>query len=110
MVFAGKHKIIISDEIVTEYRAVLERPKFSINSSIIESFFTRLPDFSTHIAPKKHLMLCKDPDDNIFLDVAFAGQATYLVTGNLRHFPQVTSFTHIVSAKQFIDLQTSVES
>ena len=34
----------------------------------------------------------KDGDDRIFVEVALAGQATMLVTGNLRDFPQDLGF------------------
>jgi predicted nucleic acid-binding protein len=34
------------------------------------------------------LRVCKDPDDNKFLETALQGQARYLVTKNAKHFPK----------------------
>jgi predicted nucleic acid-binding protein len=34
------------------------------------------------------LQVCKDPDDDIFLETAMTGKADFLVTKNLKHFPK----------------------
>jgi predicted nucleic acid-binding protein len=34
------------------------------------------------------LHVCKDPDDDIFLETAFFANADFLVTKNLNHFPK----------------------
>jgi predicted nucleic acid-binding protein len=34
------------------------------------------------------LHVCKDPDDDKFLETAIAGGADFLVTKNLKHFPR----------------------
>jgi len=33
------------------------------------------------------LNVCKDPSDNVFLETAIDGEAEYLVTKNIKHFP-----------------------
>ena len=42
---------------------------------------------SEWIEPKLKLDECKDQTDNCFLECAVAGNADYLVTKNIRHFP-----------------------
>jgi len=42
---------------------------------------------SEWIEPKIELDICKDQSDNRFLECAVAGNADYLVTKNIRHFP-----------------------
>lgn len=34
------------------------------------------------ITPTTRFVLCRDPNDNIFLDIAFAGQAEMIVSGD----------------------------
>ena len=105
MVFSGKHRLILTEQILEEYRAVLARPKFALDPVFISTFFERLPKYSKPVIPRKHFTLCSDQDDDKFLDAAFAGKSPCLITGNIRHFPKVCSFTQIVTAKQFIDQQ-----
>ena len=46
-----------------------------------------------------------DPDDEPFLAVALAGQARYLVTGNLRHYPEARRHSiRVLTPAQFIQL------
>jgi predicted nucleic acid-binding protein len=55
------------------------------------------------IEPNQRISVAKDPDDNIILKCAVAGQVDYLVTGNLRHFPKSIRQIPIVSPRQFLD-------
>ena len=43
-------------------------------------------------------------DDEPFLEVAETALVRFLVTGNLRHFPDGDWKTRIVSPRQFLDL------
>lgn len=57
-------------------------------------------------------MWCADPSDNRFLECAVAGHADYLVTKNIRHFPQKTyEDVKIVRIRKFLSvLETIAES
>ena len=44
-----------------------------------------------------------DPGDNQFLECAEAAHANYLVTGNIRHFPDIWKDTRIVTPREFIE-------
>ena len=46
-----------------------------------------------------------DPDDAMFLEVASAGGAEYVVTGNIRHFPtDARQGITVVSPRDFIEI------
>ena len=46
----------------------------------------------------------RDEDDEPFLEVAAAARVEFLVTGNLRHFPEGGwNSTRIVSPREFLD-------
>jgi len=46
------------------------------------------------------ISLLRDPDDAVFMDLAIAGQADYLITANLKHYPKLS---WIVKARQFLE-------
>lgn len=103
LIISQKDKLVLTKEIIEEYQEVLARPKFGFDKSQISQIILHFKKHGILVTPKKHFYLCIDPDDNIFLDAAFAGKASFVITGNTRHFPQICSFTHIVTPKQFIE-------
>ena len=85
--------------IMTEYREVLERPKFGFSKGEINSL---LDWFESN-----GLSVVADPLDNVFIDEAdkkFYEVAKFcnavLVTGNLKHFPEDPQ---IVSVTDFLE-------
>jgi uncharacterized protein len=86
-VLEGQVQLVTSPLIVEEYRATLARPKFHrfgfpplwLEFLIEESMFLPDPVIWPHAGP--------DPKDLPFLALAHAAGA-WLVTGNLKHFPQ----------------------
>ena len=86
-VLDGQVQVVTSPLIVEEYRAIVERPKFHrfgfpplrLEFLIEESMRLSDPGSWPHRGP--------DPTDMPFLALAHTAGA-WLVTGNLRHFPQ----------------------
>ena len=97
---------VINDDILGEYCDVLFRRKFHLGQRAA-AFLRKLFDISVSIQPAAlpagvHM---PDADDAVFYATALAsraaGYATYLVTGNLRHFPQED---FIVSPRAMLDI------
>ena len=101
---------IVSDAVLAEYREVLARPRLAIDKSKAETALASIRDASILVTAKNVVYASTDPDDNRFLECAQAGDADYLVTGNLKHFPQQWGTTPIVSPRQFIDICTALIS
>jgi putative PIN family toxin of toxin-antitoxin system len=74
--------------ILTEYREVLARPELKIRKGMREQVLQLIKSHSQTVKPSRPLQICRDQDDNIFLECADAAQADYLVTVNPRHFPK----------------------
>ena len=100
----GKIIPVYSEEILEEYKEVLQRPKFCLSSQTIQKIINLVQEVGLKITElpliEKNL---SDPKDTIFYIVSLAldSQKTYLVTGNLKHFP---SEPHIVSPAEFITI------
>lgn len=70
-----------------EYEGVLSlSQKVSFISLYI--FLHLLRNRSVLVEIENSLQVCKDPDDDKFLETAIIGNADFLVTKNLKHFPR----------------------
>ena len=102
MAIRGEIAACATDEVLAEYRDVLRRPKFSSIRETAEVKLAALEAACLHVSPGERLQLATDDDDNRFLECALAAGARFLVTGNLRHFPETFGFTRIVNAREFL--------
>jgi len=63
---------------------VLARPKFRryFTGEDIEELGRLIYERAEMVKPSVHVTLCRDPKDDIFLNVAISGRVLYLVTGD----------------------------
>ncbi len=92
----------VSDDVMAEYLDVLARPFLRPHSARTRELLELMAAFAVHVSPSRTPSLCSDPDDDRFLQCALAAEATYLVTGNIRHFPKDYQPVSIVTARQLL--------
>lgn len=97
-------RLYASPPIFAEYRTVLSRPEFQIRKSIRLQFLQLIERNARFVTPPLRLQITSDPDDNMFLECADAARADYLITGNLRHFPQYWKRTKVIASREFLSL------
>ena len=88
-----------------EYREVLRRPEFDFDARLVDDLLEFLESEGELVGAVPLRLSLPDPDDAMFLEVASAGGAEYVVTGNIRHFP--TDVRHgipVVSPRDFIEI------
>ena len=78
---------INSQETLEEYQGVLALSQ-KIKPTSLHIFLYLLHKNSTFVQISGSLQVCKDPDDDKFLETATVGKADFLVTKNLKHFPR----------------------
>ena len=85
----GLCRLLLSEEIFTEYEEVLFRPQFKkLNAKAVNKLLGHLKKEASWIKPETSINVIKeDPADNKFLECAVEGGADYIITGNTRHFP-----------------------
>jgi putative PIN family toxin of toxin-antitoxin system len=82
------HEVILSTPIIGEYRSVGARRKHRPYHRTMLAITDRLERVAELVEPRPGASFgLSDPDDEIYLATALAGQADVLVTGNIRHFP-----------------------
>lgn len=79
---------LYNDEILEEYKSVLSRPKFHLNLSLIEAVIKAIITDGLNIdrTPTADIEF-PDPKDIVFYEIALSVEDSYLITGNIRHFP-----------------------
>jgi len=101
----GKFTLIVSDEIVSEYLEVLQRPKLHLSLRAISIAIGRIQRKAEFVLPLQSVTAVEDdPSDNKFLEALLAGKADYLVSGD-KHLLDLKTFRGIpiITARQFIN-------
>ena len=96
-----------SDEIFAEYKRVLNYPKFDkyYGQEDISLILQTIEKRAKKIVPSRGSITLIDETDRCFYDAA-ASCGSYLLTGNLKHFPNET---FIMNAKTFLERKHKLE-
>jgi len=97
----------LSGEILEEYSGVLLRPRFGFPPDEVDALLEMLRRRGHLVSPVPLARTSPDPDDDMFIACALAGNADFLVTGNKKHFPQVGSLRgRVVNAAELLEFIT----
>lgn len=103
MVSSGELALLFDARIMSEYSEVLRRPKFQFDEEKVTALLDYLAFRGSAIAPTPLLETLPDIDDEPCLEVAVAGQAVCVVTGNLTHFPSsLRQGVEVLSPSEFL--------
>jgi putative PIN family toxin of toxin-antitoxin system len=104
MVSAGALRLCMDPRVISEYRDVLNRKRFRFDPEMTTSLLDYLQHAGTFVSATPLPSALPDPDDEPFVEVALAGRAQCLVTGNLRHFPKrACQGLSVLSPAEFIE-------
>ena len=79
--------LLYNDEILSEYDEVLHRDKFNFSDERVQALVD-LVKTGIHLNRTESSEAFPDSDDRVFYEVALSQNGSYVVTGNLRHFPK----------------------
>lgn len=103
MVSSGNLTLCVDARILSEYHEVLMRPKFHFDPDNIASLLDYIEHSSLAVLSVPLPAALPDPDDEPFLEIAITGNADYLVTGNIIHFPSgLCQGVKVVSPSDFL--------
>lgn len=103
LVFDGPITPVLNDAILKEYREVLSRPKFRFSNGIVDAVLDAFRADGLFVDAEPRSVALPDPKDLVFYEVVMEERKTkdsYLVTGNIRHFP---AEPFIVTPRQLLD-------
>jgi predicted nucleic acid-binding protein len=87
MVSSGELTLYFDARILSEYSEVLRRSRFRFHTDKVIALLDYIEHRGHLVASSPLSNSLPDPGDQPFLEVAVAGQAICLVTGNHAHFP-----------------------
>lgn len=102
---SGDIRLCYDVRIISEYKEVLGRPKFSFNITEVNNLLAQIENCGYAIISKPLIRQLPDRDDESFLEVALSGKVEHLVTGNLKHYPQkMRQGVSVKSPMEFLDI------
>jgi putative PIN family toxin of toxin-antitoxin system len=105
MIAAGELELCYDSRILSEYKEVLLRPKFSFAPEYIYDLLTQIESCGYAVSALPLKKSLPDSSDEPFLEVALAGKAKCLVTGNINHYPvSVRHGMKVVTPKGFLEI------
>lgn len=82
----GDYTLLYSDSLLEELADVLNRPrirdKYRLTNNDIQTVLALILLRGEAVTPDQTITICRDPKDNKFLEVAVAGRADVIVTGD----------------------------
>ena len=104
LAFDGPIIPILNEAIEKEYREVLSRPKFHLTEDLIEGIMSTFHKRAIYVDAEHLDVELPDPKDLVFYEVVMEErkeEEAYLVTGNIRHFP---NRPFIVTPREMLDI------
>ena len=84
----GKLIPMFNEDILAEYKDVLNRPKFKFPSALVKAVMDAITSVGLYMDRTDSGEFFPDPKDAVFYEVAISKEDSYLVTGNTKHFPK----------------------
>ena len=78
---------LVHQQIIDEYKEVLCRPKFHLPRHLTDSITEKLRAIGIFLDRTPSNENFPDPKDVVFYEVALSKKDSFLVTGNIKHFP-----------------------
>ena len=84
LLFSGKTTLIFSQELLSEFIAVAQRPKFRkyFSPEDLEDLLSVMAEVAEWVEVKTITKLCRDAKDDFLLSLAIDGKADFLITGD----------------------------
>lgn len=91
-------------DIIEEYNEVLHRGKLKILPEVADALISYILEHGVEASRANFAEIMPDEDDRVFYEVSLSNEDSFLVTGNLKHYP---TSPRVITPAQFVDLLSS---
>ena len=107
---AGDYVLIYSEPLLDELLDKLALPrireKYHVEDQVVQAVVSLIALRGNQVAPHRRIKICRDPQDDMLIEAAIAGNAEYIVTGDedllvLKEFETVRMVTPRVFLGEF---------
>ena len=88
-------------DIITEYEDVLHRSKFPILPEVADALISYIVEHGVEASRVNFDESMPDEDDRVFYEVTLSKEDSFLVTGNLKHYP---TSPRVITPADFVNL------
>ena len=92
---------LYENNIIEEYQEVLHRSKFKLLPDVADAIISYIKEHGIETSRTAFQELMPDEDDRVFYEVSLSVDDSFLVTGNLKHYPQTPK---VISPADFINV------
>jgi len=101
---------LFCDEILNEYHKVLSSNKFPFTDEFIDKALDAFTNNGLNVSRiQVDGFEFPDPKDIVFFEVSMAVNESYLVTGNIKHFPQISKVVTPAEMVAILDYYSAAE-
>jgi len=101
MILDGTVTPLYDEDILSEYNEVLKRSKYHIQPSEVDSIIASIRENGIPTSRTLFDESMLDESDRVFYEIALTIEESFLVTGNLKHYPKKPK---VVTPAEFLDL------
>lgn len=85
--------------IIAEYEDVLHRAKFHILQEVADALIFYIMEHGIEASRADFAEAMPDEDDRVFYEISLSHEDSFLVTGNLKHYPATP---HVITPADFL--------
>lgn len=100
LLLEGKYTPLYDKDVIEEYQEVLHRPKFKLLPGVADALIAYIMENGIEVPRSAFPIPMPDEDDRVFYEISLSTKDSFLVTGNLKHYPQTPN---VVSPTEFLD-------
>ena len=99
LLLEGGFTPLYESSIIEEYQEVLHRSKFKLLPDVADALISYILEHGIETLRTPFPESMSDEDDRVFYEVSLSVEDSFLVTGNLKHYPQTLK---VISPADFI--------